>query len=83
MILCFQSEVAGTVSKETTIKSLSVSMGGIETRCLYVETTLQLSHLTLEVFMKNLNSMCAVSAVWLNAFQRSPVCVGMNRSARG
>ena len=43
MILCFQSEVAGTVSKETTIKSLSVSMGEIETRCLYIETTLQFS----------------------------------------
>ena len=75
MILCFQSEVAGTVSKETTIKSLSVSMSEIETRCLYVETTLQFSHLAWEVFMKNLNSICAVSAVWLNASQRSQVGV--------
>ena len=34
-MLCLQGEVARTVSKETPIRALSVSIGEIEIRCSY------------------------------------------------
>ena len=34
-------------------------------------------------YMNKINSLHTVIAVWLNASQRSPVGVGMNRSASG